>query len=209
MKVIPSVIVLILLCVIFQKFLARMKTKKDVNRLETIEFIESLLKDAMANETSILHGLEADKIAGFFPSEDEDEKLKESIESIRKSCGELCDLSITGKPGKFYDSLQKKVWHVVKLPTYSYICLFVKRFLSTHQVNCPALFSNPYIDSPGHFAHPPRLPPAWLLEEYTYNGRVEMVSKYMDNIVTKPKTSTLWSLKAVEDLIDRLSYYLH
>ena len=46
--------------------------------------------------------------------------LKKSLESIKKSCGDICDQTIKGEPGPYFDHIKKSV-------------------------NCEALFSNPEI----------------------------------------------------------------
>ena len=81
------------------------------------------------------------------------ENLKKTVASVRKSCGEICDQSITGKPGKYFDEIQKKV-------------------------DCDALFSNPDIDDPSQFHDPPKRIPKWLVEEYSYTGRVPVDYQY-------------------------------
>ena len=54
--------------------------------------------------------------------------LKKSLESIKNSCGEICDQTIKGKPGAFFDHIKKNV-------------------------NCEALFTNPDIDASSDFPH--------------------------------------------------------
>ncbi len=75
--------------------------------------------------------------------------LKKSIESIRKSCGEICDQTLAGEKGEYFDYIKKNV-------------------------DCKELFANPEIDTPGAFHDAPRRPPKWLVEDYTYGGRAEM-----------------------------------
>ena len=55
--------------------------------------------------------------------------LKRTISSIKKSCGQVCDQSITGKPGKFFDEIRK-------------------------DVNCQALFNNSDFDKLSEFETP-------------------------------------------------------
>ena len=54
--------------------------------------------------------------------------LKKSLASIKNSCGEICDQTIEGKPGAFFDHIKKNV-------------------------NCEALFTNPDIDASSDFPH--------------------------------------------------------
>ncbi len=81
--------------------------------------------------------------------------LKTSIESIRKSCGEICNQTLTGKSGEYFDYIKK-------------------------DVNCKELFANPEIDTPGAFHDAPRRPPKWLVEYFTYGGRAEMKYWHLD-----------------------------
>ena len=37
------------------------------------------------------------------------ENLKKTIASVKKSCGEICDQSIKGEPGKYFDSIKKNI----------------------------------------------------------------------------------------------------
>ena len=57
--------------------------------------------------------------------------------------------SISGKPGKYFDEITK-------------------------DINCPALFSNPDMDIPSQFKEPPIKIPRWLLDDYSYHGKVEI-----------------------------------
>ena len=75
--------------------------------------------------------------------------LKKTIESVKKSCGEICDQNIKGKPGKYFDQIKKNV-------------------------DCEALFSNPDIDDPSQLQKPPYQIPYWLLKDYSYDGKVRI-----------------------------------
>ena len=57
--------------------------------------------------------------------------------------------SISGKPGKYFDEINK-------------------------EIDCPALFSNPDMDIPSQFKEPPIKIPKWLLDDYSYHGKVEI-----------------------------------
>ena len=81
--------------------------------------------------------------------------LKKSLESIKNSCGEICDQTIKGKPGAFFDHIKKNV-------------------------DCEALFRNPDIDISSDFPHPPQRIPKWLMPDYAYGGRVEVAKNYID-----------------------------
>lgn len=75
--------------------------------------------------------------------------MKRTISSIKKSCGQVCDQSITGKPGKFFDEIRK-------------------------DVNCQALFNNSDFDKLSEFETPLMKIPKWLLPEYSYGDRVKV-----------------------------------
>ena len=102
--------------------------------------------------------------------------LKESLASIRKSCGQLCDVSMTsGTQGKYFDQLTK-------------------------EVDCKALFENENIDNVGQFKEPPMRIPKWLYSDYDYNGRVPIEHFYRDD--SKGSTHyTNWT-KEIIDIID-------
>ena len=82
--------------------------------------------------------------------------LKENLAKIRASCGEVCDLSITGPKGKYYDVLTK-------------------------EVDCRALFENELIDAPSEFNSPPANIPKYLLSEFSYGGRVRLEKDWRDD----------------------------
>ncbi len=81
------------------------------------------------------------------------ENLKKTVASVKKSCGEICDQTISGKPGKYFDEIHKKV-------------------------DCDALFSNPDIDDPSQFHDPPSRIPKWLKDEYSYSGKIPIDYNY-------------------------------
>ena len=84
------------------------------------------------------------------------EQLKETLAGIKWSCGELCDTSMVGKPGEFFDFIEK-------------------------QIDCDALFGNDDIDKPGTFLSPPSKIPKYLLPQFTYDGRVKLIYEYFDD----------------------------
>ena len=93
--------------------------------------------------------------------------LKKSLESIKKSCGDICDQTIKGQPGPFFDHIKKSV-------------------------NCEALFSNPEIDILSDFPHPPKRIPKWLLSDYNYGGRVEVTRNYLDETGYNSDMTSFW-----------------
>ena len=82
--------------------------------------------------------------------------LRQNLALIRESCGEVCDTTKTGVPDKYYDFIEK-------------------------EVNCKALFENDLIDRPSELPRPPKKIPKYLLDDYTYNGRLELKSWYLDD----------------------------
>lgn len=102
--------------------------------------------------------------------------LKESLASVRKSCGQLCDASVTGSPGKYFDQLTKAV-------------------------DCKALFENENVDNASQFSAPPMRIPKWLYSDYNYDGRVEIEYFYRDD--SKGSTHyTNWT-KEMTELIQK------
>ena len=81
------------------------------------------------------------------------ENLKTSLKSIKESCGEICDQSITGKPNVYFQEIKKNV-------------------------DCLALFKNSDIDNVSQFESPPMRIPKWLVPEYNYGGRVPITNFY-------------------------------
>ena len=84
------------------------------------------------------------------------EQLKKDIASVQKSCGEVCDLTKEGQPGKYFNVVEKNF-------------------------DCPALFSNPDIDKPLEFREPPMRIPKWLWQYYTFHGKVEIDYDYRND----------------------------
>ena len=82
-------------------------------------------------------------------------ELKKTIASVRKSCGEVCDQTITGKPGKYFDEITKNI-------------------------DCPGLFSEVGMDLPTQFESAPARIPKWLRDDFGYHGKVELLEDYRD-----------------------------
>ena len=82
-------------------------------------------------------------------------ELKKTIASVRKSCGEVCDQTITGKPGKYFDEITKNI-------------------------DCPGLFSDVGMDLPTQFESAPSRIPKWLRDDFGYHGKVELLQDYRD-----------------------------
>ena len=82
------------------------------------------------------------------------ENLKKRIKSVKESCGQVCDTTIQGEPGKYYQALKK-------------------------EVNCEALFTNPDLDAEGEFQFPPKKIPKylWVLKLRNFYLRLRLTLK--------------------------------
>lgn len=84
-------------------------------------------------------------------------KLKKTMEIVKGFCGQVCDTTLKGQPGKYFDELKK-------------------------DINCPVLFKTAELDYNSDFKEPPMRIPKWLLNEFTYQGRVEVdYREYFDD----------------------------
>ena len=63
--------------------------------------------------------------------------LKKRMESIKKSCGQVCQTDMKGEPGKYYQAIRK-------------------------DVDCKSLFTNTDIDEASEFQFPPTKIPKYL-----------------------------------------------
>ncbi len=144
-------------------------------QVESNEYVNEVIRKENRFRNSIQEEEESDKPK--LSSKEIYANLKKTIASVRESCGQVCDTSVTGKPDKYYEYIEK-------------------------EVNCEALFSNPDIDVPSQFTDAPRRPPKWLAPEYTYGGRVPIVHWYLDD--TKGISHyTNWSMDMVSYLTKR------
>ena len=83
-------------------------------------------------------------------------ELKKTIASVKASCGDVCDQTILGKHGKYFDEITKNI-------------------------ECLGLFSNINIDLPSQFKEAPSKIPKWLRDDFSYNGKVKLFEDYRDN----------------------------
>ena len=104
--------------------------------------------------------------------------LKRTIESIKKSCGDVCNQFLRGKKGEFFEEIHKNV-------------------------ECHALFNNSDFDKLSEFESPLMKIPKWLIPEYTYGDRVKIKYNYMDDSEGKPHNLD-WSknIKMIEEMMD-------
>ena len=80
--------------------------------------------------------------------QDMDKTELQKINSIRNSCGQLCDTSRPGTPGPFFDH-------------------------ETAPIDCKAIYNYPYIDE-GHFGPAPQKIPKEFWNEYSMGDRVSI-----------------------------------
>lgn len=109
--------------------------------------------------------------SGSKTNEKAEANLKKTIASIKSSCGQVCDTTIKGIPGKYFDQLSKTV-------------------------DCPALFKNEDIDKPMEYKIPPHRIPSWLRDDFTYHGLVDVERYYLDDKVKKPSPNNYHFTKA-------------
>ena len=102
-------------------------------------------------------------------------KNQDPLESIRRDCGMLCDLSIEGVPGPYFDH--------IKVP-----------------VNCRALFQNDYIDQGHGLRVAPKEIPKHLFNEFTMNRRINNTPWYFNEVYLgtsgKPQ---IWTKELIEN----------
>jgi hypothetical protein len=102
---------------------------------------------------------------------------KVAIDSILKSCGELCDTKRTGSPGIYFDHMQASI-------------------------NCNALFNNSFIDSSHKLVHAPKHIPNELWNYYTMDNRLKVYKYYFDDIyLRKIDGVPVWSVELIDNLI--------
>ena len=104
--------------------------------------------------------------------------LKRTIKSIKESCGDVCNQSLRGKKGEFFEEIHKKV-------------------------ECNALFNNSDFDKLSEFESPLMKIPKWLVPEYTYGDRVKIKHNYMDDSKGKPHNLD-WTtnIKIIEEMMN-------
>ena len=87
------------------------------------------------------------------------ERLEIDLNDIRASCGEICNTNLEVEKV----SLNKSFKQLKK------------------SVDCSALWTNKLIDKPSTFTPPLREVPDWLLNDYTYGGRVKYQKWYLNH----------------------------
>lgn len=100
------------------------------------------------------------------------------IDKIKQDCGELCDTSRNGTPGLFFNHINS-------------------------QVNCKALYMNPYIDMGHNLDHAPNNIPKELLKYYNMDGRISISPYYFDRRYLGGLASkSHWTKEDIENKID-------
>lgn len=104
--------------------------------------------------------------------------LRQIIALIKSDCGQVCDTTIEGTPGKYYEEIKK-------------------------DFECDDLLTNPILEwSEPDLKEPRRLEdlPAEVVNEYTYQGRVETMSVYI-NDARGGETEVEWPEEYVDSLV--------
>ena len=98
--------------------------------------------------------------------------LKKTLRLTKESCGEVCNQSLTGEPGHYFDKIRKNI-------------------------NCSGLFENSnFFDT--KFEYPPQRIPKWLITDFNYNGKVQIFNSYRDDTTNQEKNLTLnWSKEII------------
>ena len=108
-----------------------------------------------------------------------EKNLNLTINSIKKSCGQVCDTSDPGVEGVLKYGEQ---FNQVK-----------KEFI------CENLFSNENFDKPSEYPRPPRYLPKWLLNEFTHNGKINVEKYYFGHDAGTEFKKTHWTKKYFEE----------
>ena len=113
---------------------------------------------------------------------DMDTSELQKINSIRNSCGALCDTSRPGTSGPYFN-------HV------------------TAPVDCEAIYKNPYIDEGHNLKEAPRKIPKELWDEFTMNNKLPVMAWYFDQkYVGHTAKTPVWTKKQVEDYINSAAH---
>ena len=106
------------------------------------------------------------------------------LQDIKAECGELCDTTSKGSPGKFFDKITKNV-------------------------DCGKLFNSPHLDLPQTLSDvPPTKIPNVMKDSFTYNGRVKVKPRYYNERSHKNKVQKktgVWLETDVEQQIKQAS----
>nr|XP_022341369.1 uncharacterized protein LOC111135518 isoform X2 [Crassostrea virginica]XP_022341370.1 uncharacterized protein LOC111135518 isoform X2 [Crassostrea virginica] len=142
-------------------------SKNDKQKLNPNEFRDKKLKELTETAGDSLK---------LKSEQDMDETEVQKINSIRNSCGQLCDTSRQGTPGPFFD-------HV------------------TAPVDCKAIYNNPFIDE-GNSGPPPKKIPKEFWNEYSMGDRVPILEWYFNQKYLNSKARTpIWTKESVDGQI--------
>lgn len=94
-----------------------------------------------------------------------------------QGCGEICDTTIMGTPGKFFNTVRKSV-------------------------DCNALYANEENDAPGKMWPPPRTIPESMEQDYTHNGTFPVSQRYHGQFYSGGEArEAVWTAKEIEENI--------
>eukprot|EP00995_Heteronema_vittatum_P010959 NODE_651_length_1242_cov_327.612741_g472_i0.p1 GENE.NODE_651_length_1242_cov_327.612741_g472_i0~~NODE_651_length_1242_cov_327.612741_g472_i0.p1 ORF type:complete len:336 (-),score=71.67 NODE_651_length_1242_cov_327.612741_g472_i0:164-1171(-) len=97
------------------------------------------------------------------------------LDHYRGGCGEICNYTMKGRPGKFFDYMEKTF-------------------------DCRALYGNPFLDRPAVRWPPPRTIPACLYAHYTMGGRIQVRDQYIPSRYTH-KAPMQWTPAYIEGVV--------
>ena len=117
----------------------------------------------------------------LYPGNSKENNLKQMLHLIRADCGEICDTTITGIPGKYVDKIEKDIY-------------------------CNSLMASPYMEYPApedqtHAILPHKVPQD-VLEQFLYQGRFNTSKLYFDDVDGSSHTLD-WTEEFVEILRKR------
>jgi hypothetical protein len=99
--------------------------------------------------------------------------IRLSVADILSHCGEVCNTRVTGKPGKFYDVIEK-------------------------DVDCKQLFKSPDLYEDPVYDEPPRGIPKFLVSDFSYDGRVDMNTLWYVNDADGSHTEHVWPAESID-----------
>jgi hypothetical protein len=101
------------------------------------------------------------------------------IEAIRQDCGQLCDTSRKGSTGPFFNHIHA-------------------------DINCDAIFRNPFIDRSHGLPKAPRKIPQELLKDFTMNNRLPVRQYYLDKPYLGNKARTpVWTEQLIDSWVEK------
>ena len=103
--------------------------------------------------------------------------LRKLLKLTKESCGEVCNQTLTSEAGQYFDEIKK-------------------------DINCSSIFEDFNVLN-AKFEYPPQRIPKWLLNDFNYDGKVQVINSYRDDATNQEKNLThIWS-KDVIQLIEK------